>query len=651
MPTNYVLPLQVAFSIVVIAVFGYRQFNRWTDGESRGETSDSELLAYAPPRSFTSLWRFMSVASLYCLTLIVLYLLLFVVFASAPSAGSGFLNVSGVTPENAWLIALFIVTGLSPILPVFSNIEHAIREVMHAWAVVPTKAQQMAEELASPSTTFEADEAFLRDTVLPRIEPEFGRRDFAEGPAVTIAQKWCRLQFLLHKFAPPSLYGSAAQRPRSPYITRFLQDIVALDREVRDFARSNEHFLRTRGGSPAAVALSERIDSMLHRLYVLMCCNAFAAVRSLDEVIRYFQRSYGIGVGSVQLTSIPTDPIFDTLMAVAATVLVISLVFLLVHQDGRVHPFVWSLSALCTHGAGLFVGWFVFGRRRQQLAGSWRDTAQSPLSRKHFVTCVVLGFAVATFPAWAASLYYLLHLPPGHPAPQNPLYMALVVSWPWAFLGSATAAAAFTHLERTANGVASLHIRLWSAGMQAVANVSIALAILAFYSPSGLPPRTLQASLVDPVIQLVLVLTGAIGIVLGFFLPRVVHGHGLDRRGGAKRYQPPAEEAPATFTYFGQQLACKVQTISLTGCVLQLPGKGPDLTTGRNGVLTLQRGAISIAGYVVRAIEDAQDDAAEDRSKVYALQFVSRQRPVQLAPELRQRLSRYLGGAALVSVP
>jgi len=128
----YALWFQLAFAAIVITAFGYRQFNSWTKTESCRATADSELLAFAPPRSFTPLWRFLGTATLYCLTLVVLYLVVFVMLYSGALSDIELLAVSGVTRDNAWLVALLIVTGLSPMLPIFSSVEQVIREVILA---------------------------------------------------------------------------------------------------------------------------------------------------------------------------------------------------------------------------------------------------------------------------------------------------------------------------------------------------------------------------------------------------------------------------------------------------------------------------------------------------------------------------------------
>jgi len=640
---NYVQYLQLGFSAVVIAIFGYRQFNSWTRGESCRATTDSELLAFAPPRSFTPLWRFLGTASLYCGTLIVLYAVLWALLGNEQQLGAGVLDVSGVTRENAWLVALFIVTGLSPILPVFSNAEQAIREVMHNWAVVPAKAQDMANELASPTTTFDLDEAFLRDTVLPSLGDAFNRADFTKGRAVTIAQKWCRLKMLLMKFAPPAQDGLAAPRFKSPYATRFVNECRALERDLRDLSEKTPELLRTVGGSPSVVALSERLDRMQLRLYVLMCCGAFASARSVDEVIRYFRRCYGIGVGHVQLSSAPFDPILDTLVVVTVVVLTISLVFrTLYHDIDRVHPFLWAVSAFCTHGAGLLVGWLVFSRwRRQHL--EWNALVAAPVSRKLLLVCVVLSFALAVVPTFLGAVYadYL------NGVVKPPLALAsdaLLRSWPWAFLGSATAAATFVHLERTASKEVTLRLRATSAVTQAAMNVGIALAILAVWTPgsSGSPPD-LVANLERPVFQLILLLTGAIGVVLGLFLPRIVHGYGLDRRAGVERFSVENARAQAVFTFSGRQVPITVTEMSLSGAALEMSDANLEVGAGRQGVLTLADGS-AITVYIARLVT-GEDQASGAGPKRFAVRHACMSGPVRMAPAITAKLQQFLASS------
>jgi hypothetical protein len=639
------LLFQLAFSAIVIIAFGYRQFNTWTKGESCRTTTDSELLAFAPPRSFTPLWRFLATAALYCLTLIVLYLVVFVMLYNSAMSGIELLDVSGVTQANAWLVALLIVTGLSPMLPVFSSVEHVVREVMHNWAVVPAKAQDMANELASPTTTFELDEAFLRSTVMPRLGMPFTRGDFTEGRAFTIAQKWCRLKMLLLKFAPPDQDGLEAPRFKSPYATRFVSDCKALERDVKEFAEATPELLRTMGGSPAAVLLSERLDQMQHRLFVLMCCAAFAAARSVEEVVRYFRKGYGIGIGHVQLSSAPFDPILDTLIAVTLTVLLISLGFSMTHRDSPVHvrPFLWSANAFCVHGAGLLVGWLVFSRRRGQ-SESWVDPSDAPVSRRLLLACVMLAFSLAAIPSLLSSMLSA-HLN-GSAKPLLTLASdALLRTWPWAFLGSATAVATFIHLERSANGVASLRLRAFSAAAQAATNVAISLVILGVFTRPGEAPPDLARNLALPVYQLVLVLTGAIGVVLGFFLPRVVHGHGLDRRAGVERFPVDGERARATFTYCGRQVPVTVAHLSLSGAVLELAHAHIDVVPGRQGVLTLFDGA-AISAHVARLLPPEEADAASVTPRRFAVRHACVHGPVATGSGTAGKLQRFLGSLA-----
>lgn len=640
----------VAFSAFVIVVFGYRQFNQWTELETRSERSDSELLAFAPPRSFTSHWRFLLIASVYCLTLIVLYLLLYLIFLSPPAGGADFLKIAGVTKENAWLVALFVVTGLSPILPVVSNIERSVREVMHTWAVVPTKAHQMADELASPGARIDIDETFLQEIVLPKLAPDFDKADFSGNRAVTIAQKWCRLNYLLLKFAPPALGGFGARGLRSPYTTRFQQDCDALGKEVKDLTKTDPTAIRSLGGSPATVALAERLDSLLHRLYVLMSCRAFSSARSLEAVVQYFRRSYGIYVRRIEIAPFPTDPVFDALAAAAAAVLCVSLAFWYLNPSQRsaVQPFAWAINTLAVHGLGLLVGWVVFAQRKRRSTSAVRYFGSAaPISRKYLVASVVLGFSLATIPTWVGSMYYFRSLGLYDGTLLNLAYVGLVRSWPWAFLGAATAIAVYLHLERSANREVTLRLGAWSGGLQALSNVGIALLILAFYNPvagraSALVEEvpTLAQKLENPVVRLVLLLTAVIGLVLGLFLPRAVHGYGIDMRGGAMRYRPNGNSDRAVFTYMGRQCAGRIHAISMTGCLLRFAESAVQPEQNAVGTIVLDDQTALPAQYAREA--KIQEAGAPAETALHAFRFTAEQNRRFLPSGLRERLRSFL---------
>ena len=635
--------LLVALSMAVIAVFGYRQFNQWTEAETRGDRTDSELLAFAAPRSFTSHWRFLMIAAVYCLTLSVFYLVLYMIFRSSPAAGAEFLKVAGVTEQNAWLVALFVVTGLSPIVPPFSRIERSVREVMHAWAVVPAKAQQMADELASPTSRIELDEIFLQDVVLARVAPDFIRADFSEERTVTVAEKWCRLTYLVLKLAPPSLGGFDAPDLRSPYTARFKREFDALGDEVREMAANDAPALRNRAGSPATLALTEKIDALLHRLYVLMACRAFSSARSLDAVVQHFRRTYGLDVRRIELAPFPTDPVFDALIAASVAVFVVSIAFWLYHPDERaqVQPFVWALITLALHGLGLLSGWIVFKQRKRRSMGVGKYFASIlPISRKHLAATVVLGYSLGTIPTWLGSVYYLQKVRPANSL-FDQAYPALLLSWPWAFLGAVTAVAVYLHLERTASREVSPWLAVKSGALQALANVSVAMMILAFYNAPG-DTQTFEQKLDNPVTLLVLLLTGVIGLMLGLFLPRAVHGYGIDMRGGATRYRPAGAAKRAVFTCVGKQCEAEIQAISMTGCLLRL-GDGSVRPNPDAFVTVVLGNETALPAQYVREAKDAADGAT-----LHAFRFTTEQGRRHLPRTLRHRLGDFLRGEGFV---
>jgi hypothetical protein len=643
----------ILLSVVIVGIFGYRQFNQWTEDETRADNSDSELLAFAAPRSFTSLGRFVSIACLYCLSLITLYFLLYLGFRYSKEMGtSEFLKLGGVTPESAWLAALFVVTGLSSILPVFSNVERSLRKVMHAWAVVPTKAHQLAHQITAPSTELIMDRTFLQRTVLPKLLPRFSLQDVTADESVTIAQKWCRLHYLLARFAPPESEGlNAPALRKSPYIVRFRTDLEALQKDLEAAAAADEAVLRRPADSPATAALAERVDSMLHRLYVLMSCRAFGTTRSLDGVTHHLERNYGLKMARIEITTFPTGPVLDTLAAVTLVVFGISLVFVTFRADikWQVDPLLWAVSTFAVHGSGVLIGWTVFARRKRRwrAAGGNYVPVAAPLSREHMVAAVTLAFAVALVPIVAASMFYLhsiwTHLAYAY-EPQNLLLEAMKMGWPWSLLGSATAVAAYWHLERSANQEGSRRLAVVSALAQAGANLTIAIAILLLYAPeiSKLPVVSAAAKFADPVTQLVLILTAAIGATLGLCLPRTVRGHGLDQRGGAKRYRPHAESRAAQLNLHGRRLRCEIEEISRTGCVLR--GVDVDLQiAGR----ALQLGQLTLADRtslpvrVTRELPNAAETAGAAARRI-AVEFTTEPGQRYLPKGLREQLQRFL---------
>ena len=279
----------IGFSAIVIVMFGHRQFNQWTEAESKREASEPDLLAFAPPSNFTSFGRFTFVSALYCLTLLVLYAILVMLFSNPPLGQDFLVKDAGITPQNAWLVALFIVTGLSPILPVFSNIERSVREVMHTWAVVPGKHTRWRPKWrprtpGSYSTRHCWKTASCHEWLSyppGRISPKPGVRPRwrPNGRASTIS---------CSSTPRPRRGGLTAPQFRSPYTIRFRQDFVALQTEIEELARRDPASVRKRPNSPITLATAEKVDQMLHRLYVLMSCRAFGSTRSWEGAVQYF---------------------------------------------------------------------------------------------------------------------------------------------------------------------------------------------------------------------------------------------------------------------------------------------------------------------------------------------------------------------------
>ena len=594
----------ILISMAVILLFGFRQFNQWTEKEARNEGPEYELVAFAPPKSFTPFPRFFLLSVLYCASLLSLYAILLVILQNPPLGGE-FLKIAGVTPENAWLAALFVVTGLSPILPLFSQTERALREVMHTWAVVPGKALQMADQLASPGSEFQLDERFLHEVTLPRVGPQFTSGDFPSGTTTSIAEKWCRLHYLLYRFAPPAKGGVLGWKVKSPYTTRFYQNFLVVKKEVGEFATATPSELRSFPSSPDAVDLSDRIDNLQHQLFILMSCHAFSSRMSWEGVRAYMKQSYGVDMKRPQDMALPTGPIFDGLMTVTVSVFVASYAFLLVFPDrgAEINPFVWACSALATHGLGVLVGWFIFAHKKRHTEDPFYEKPVWPLSREYVVAAILLGFVAATPSTWLATVNYLDSV--GTAEWKQLLtvqagWAAFQISWPWGLLGSATAFAVYFHLERTASTRMGLRDRFVSGIAQALLNLTISTSILVLNNPFH---RSIAEQFGNRVTQLVLLLTALIGLLLGYFLPDALYRHGHDRR-GAKRYRPVSQPPAAVLTCRGHRLQGEVIQMSATGCLFRPNVQLGAAVLGRYGNITLKDGTVVPA----RATRDTLND-------------------------------------------
>jgi len=613
----------VIFSAVVVVLFGYRQFNQWTESETAGENSDSELLAYAPPKSFTSGGRFLAVASFYCLTLLAFYAVLYTIFAE-PSLGEGVLEFAGITPENAWLAALFVVTGLSPVLPGFAHVERSVRVVMHSWAVVPEKANQLAGDIASPCTSYKLDPQHI-DQILPRVDSVLSADDFLTGDAATPAAKWARLNYLFYKFAPPVEKGL---RFKSPYTARFQSEFVALGREVRELAQHNASALRARPSSQALVALSDRMDQLLHRLYVLIGCRAFGETRSWEGAREYLENVYGVVVKDVRGASFPIGPVVGPLLVMAGSVALVSLVYGHVFQEltAQVSPLIWGLTALATHAAGTLAAWIVFQHSRKRQA-AFHNGFGAPLSVERIVVVTVLAFSLALIPVELGTVHHLVKAGAG--ANQSLLQTAAAafdIAWPWAFIGVVTGLAAYFHLERTSNAPSRLSVRVLSGVVQAGLNVALALVIALAYSPLPLKGAMLA---------LVLLLSGLIGLQLGFFMPSALYRHGRDRRGGAIRQ---AIQGEVVITFGGPQVQGRLVQMSFSGCTATVSQRAAQYLSGRNGTVTLN-GKIGVPAFFARIVD------TDEKGVQMALAFSSERKFYYLSKEVRQGISNLLSQA------
>jgi len=274
-------------AVIFLIFFAFLQFNRWTDRELKAD----DILSAAPPKHFTSFYRFSAMSTLYCFCLLAFYAVLVAIFLH-PAWGEGYLKVSGVSAGNAWFAALFAVTGLSSVLPPLTTIEFIVRETLHRWAFVPMKAKALASQISEYAIKFDLDSRHV-DKSVPHAGPGFTGADFVSGSLDSIAHKWCRLIYLLTKFAPPAGGGLQQWASNSPYVSKYAEKFQKLHKRVQDMAIANDGTLWESPISTRGLDLADSLDQSLHDLYLLMSCQALGSKYSWAKVQNHFKGVYG----------------------------------------------------------------------------------------------------------------------------------------------------------------------------------------------------------------------------------------------------------------------------------------------------------------------------------------------------------------------
>ena len=294
-----------------------------------------------------------------------------------------------------------------------------------------------------------------------------------------------------------------------------------------------------------------------------------------------------------------------------------------------VRPLLWAVSALVTHGLGVLIGWKTFAYRRKRIEAAY--LGPNRLSREYLVAAVVLGYACALVPIWLASIYH--YWPRAIDGLPQLAGTAFTHCWPWALFGSATAAATYVHLARTANSIVGPGMLALSGAIQGLSYVVLSLLILATHNAGA--NQSVIDKLSQPTIQLVLLLTTLIGGLLGVFLPSVLHGQGDDRRGGVIRHKVNGQTRRVVLTVAGRQTEGKLMQVSLTGCVVRFPAAAVPRAPSGFGNLTLDDGT-SVPSIVAREVH--RDTEVTE----VALRFSVERRFQHLPRPLRGRLQAYL---------
>lgn len=190
--------LEAMIGVIAIALFYWNRFNSWTETEAKYGKA-------RPPRQFTTWARFVTYATLYTLSMELIYLLLL----SSPNLIAFLGQHIGESPgipeslnagdANFPLWVMVFLIGFYPHLPGLRQMEERYRCWFHIRAFIPAEAKALVQHLVANPAFFKPDEETTRKVIRNYGEgmPDDWGRQLADN---RLSSKWFRLVYLREKF-------------------------------------------------------------------------------------------------------------------------------------------------------------------------------------------------------------------------------------------------------------------------------------------------------------------------------------------------------------------------------------------------------------------------------------------------------------------
>jgi uncharacterized protein (DUF2384 family) len=410
-----------------------------------------------------------------------------------------------LSPGAVPIAVALILVGLMPTVPLLLDVEKWLRRYAHERAYIPSAARATAQRLAAADFDFTAYEGdVLHQPEMRGVEAA----DFTR-PRRSLEHDWARLSCLVYEQKYRRTAGLMDWLD-ADLLRDYAKDLDTIETAKKSMESDVATYRaeKAKDSSYANEPLRRAIRDNLYKLYILLGCAVRLKKRpngDIDPALRQFgfklsHTTLPPGNDDLKLVGLSIVAISILLLELAA----IELVFFGLWTPSPVfpekfyQPFIDTASTITPHLVAIMVADLI--RSRAIKNGTWFRRAISANYVRVAVACGLAGYAGLVL--WGLAQVRAL-TPDG-----------LLIDAPYALLAMATGGFYVYHLDN-----AEMHrrpSRLWEVGSQTIVTGMCGLiaASVSFELILG------GASMAVDRIVLTAVIDAAVGIVLGWYLPR-----------------------------------------------------------------------------------------------------------------------------------
>ena len=392
--------LCLLLAVVVVFLSAKQKF-----GEATAERRDDDYIAQLLPKYLATREEYSGALIWYIATMI--FIVIVMSLLGRPVLGLGGAQVPDVAYAAPLFVAL-VMLGLIPQVPWLQQLEPKIRKFWHERAFIPAAARATAEKLAAAEFDFSR---YRSDEILALPAMDGVKLADLDRPRGSLEYSWARLSCLSYELdwrrqegrteaLDPELLDKYASD-----LNNIVEKRAALKEDVAQYRKA-----KRRNAAHTNEQLHRTIRNLSRQLYVLLGCAVRMKLRP-DADIAAALTPFGFELKSNTRREGHHDLITVGLAVMAICLLVLvfaayGLGALLEHfrllklstdfPRGPLDAFIWSGTAVLTHGVAIWVAENI--RARRISAGRWFGSsggmhANSANHVRVALACAIAGYA------------------------------------------------------------------------------------------------------------------------------------------------------------------------------------------------------------------------------------------------------------------